>query len=417
MIHTVYPEPHLHFLLQHAHVSTNFAPYQSPLFVTFSGHVEIDADGSIHSLFQEVDERKRVRMGQFEPAPRGYLWIENGMASFFEASRGVIPALAPKTGLEYDATFVEKVKDIRTRCKARKAEETLWTRKQMIERDCGDRQLNRCGLLAKHLITFEEFRGINKGGQHFMENQAASEKNRDALPFFSPTGYKAIASASLSPEHQTLMRALHKYTDEHVGEFYPEDKFLALTPGPITCYETDQWQYVPKDKSVEQRVVDACREAMVEWLSIPAEQLLQSYPIVYPRTYKRGAILESHIDRKDSHVLGCIFSIRQRDMNRPWKLRVSRDDAINERFPTAPVDVVTNEGDLLLYESATTWHGRPEPLDGEEVTNMFVHFKPINWDPHALKKREYLFLRTNKQEQAVHQDVVVEKEKKRRWTV
>jgi hypothetical protein len=33
---------------------------------------------------------------------------------------------------------------------------------------------------------------------------------------------------------------------------------------------------------------------------------------------------------------------------------------------------------MVLYESATKIHGRPQPLSGRYYANIFTHFKPID---------------------------------------
>lgn len=36
--------------------------------------------------------------------------------------------------------------------------------------------------------------------------------------------------------------------------------------------------------------------------------------------------------------------------------------------------------DLVLYESATCVHGRPSTLNGKFYANMFVHYRPVEYE-------------------------------------
>ena len=46
-------------------------------------------------------------------------------------------------------------------------------------------------------------------------------------------------------------------------------------------------------------------------------------------------------------------------------------------------------GDVILYESAKCYHGRPIPLEGTEYANIFLHYKPLKWDKFT-KEIQYL---------------------------
>jgi hypothetical protein len=42
--------------------------------------------------------------------------------------------------------------------------------------------------------------------------------------------------------------------------------------------------------------------------------------------------------------------------------------------------VFMKPGDCLFYESASVIHGRPLPLKGEFMANIFAHTKPLDWN-------------------------------------
>jgi prolyl 4-hydroxylase len=55
------------------------------------------------------------------------------------------------------------------------------------------------------------------------------------------------------------------------------------------------------------------------------------------------------------------------DVDEPWPLEVF-DHAGKAH------QAVLHPGEMLLYEGATCAHGRPAPLNGRFMANVFVHF-------------------------------------------
>ena len=89
------------------------------------------------------------------------------------------------------------------------------------------------------------------------------------------------------------------------------------------------------------------------------------------REYKRGAIVNEHIDICNSHIFGGILNIAQ-NVSEEWYLRIY-DNSKNMN------EITMKPQDLILYESARCIHARPYPLNGDYYANAFVHFKPKNW--------------------------------------
>ena len=44
------------------------------------------------------------------------------------------------------------------------------------------------------------------------------------------------------------------------------------------------------------------------------------------------------------------------------------------------VEVSLEAGDMLLYESAKCYHGRPRRFEGQWYTSIFLHYAPVDWD-------------------------------------
>ena len=63
------------------------------------------------------------------------------------------------------------------------------------------------------------------------------------------------------------------------------------------------------------------------------------------------------------------------DVDEPWPLEVYGHDG-------KATNVTMEPGDMVLYESHSVIHGRPFPLKGRFMANIFVHFEPIG---HSLR--------------------------------
>lgn len=76
-----------------------------------------------------------------------------------------------------------------------------------------------------------------------------------------------------------------------------------------------------------------------------------------------------HTDRTQTHVISCIYHIASSDDSEPWPIVIEDYEGNTQMAYLEP-------GDLLLYESAKNFHGRPTKFDGSWYTSLFVHFYP-----------------------------------------
>ena len=67
-------------------------------------------------------------------------------------------------------------------------------------------------------------------------------------------------------------------------------------------------------------------------------------------------------------VASAIINVDQ-DVDEPWPLEVIGHDGKASNITMEP-------GDLVLYESHSIIHGRPFPLKGRYMANVFIHFEP-----------------------------------------
>jgi len=111
-------------------------------------------------------------------------------------------------------------------------------------------------------------------------------------------------------------------------------------------------------------------EEVTKWSGVDNLIHTSTYGI---RMYERGDVLISHTDRPNTHILSAICSIWQEDMDEPWALEIKDPDGWWH-------EVYFEPGDMVFYESDILEHGRMRPLKGHKYANMYVHFKPEDYN-------------------------------------
>jgi hypothetical protein len=88
------------------------------------------------------------------------------------------------------------------------------------------------------------------------------------------------------------------------------------------------------------------------------------------RRYQSGSRLALHVDQLATHIVSSVLQITQ-DVDEPWPIRLELDGRRE--------DVLLSPGQMLLYEGASTPHGRVTPLEGRDFVNLFLHYRPVDW--------------------------------------
>lgn len=116
-------------------------------------------------------------------------------------------------------------------------------------------------------------------------------------------------------------------------------------------------------RKLKQALWDAAKGTIEDWTQAKLHQV-SLYGV---RVYTTGSILASHVDRLPlvSSAIICVDT----DVDEPWPLEVIGHDG-------KAYNVTMEPGDMVLYESHSVIHGRPFPLKGKYVANLFVHFEP-----------------------------------------
>lgn len=195
------------------------------------------------------------------------------------------------------------------------------------------------------------------------------------LPHFTPTGFKRMRlPAELHSYMQRWLRA-------NKNSSRPESSQPAFGFNCNTGYDNDDW-VVPYRPITEEdgrqfaALSEWIRAALSQWTG----QNVNERTAVYgARQYHRGSICGMHTDAMQTHAFSAIYQLDQQGMDQPWGLDYVTHGGEEGRAFMEP-------GDVMLYESASSIHGRKTPLRGDEFTNVFFHFRSPNWLPEVNKR-------------------------------
>lgn len=123
----------------------------------------------------------------------------------------------------------------------------------------------------------------------------------------------------------------------------------------------------------------AVHPLLATWAGVP-ESSLEHTALYGLRLYHEGSQLHMHVDRVDTHVISAIMVVGYLGYNQTddedgvgqWPLHIYDHAGMLHKVPA-------RSGQLILYESATCAHGRPDSFPGREMANVFVHFRPAGW--------------------------------------
>jgi prolyl 4-hydroxylase len=110
---------------------------------------------------------------------------------------------------------------------------------------------------------------------------------------------------------------------------------------------------------LKQQIWDSAYDTVSRW----TEQQLTECSLYGIRVYTEGAVLATHVDRLPL-VSSAIINVAS-DLDEPWPLEVYGHDGY-------AYNVTMEPGDMVLYESHSVLHGRPFPLKGRFVANIFM---------------------------------------------
>lgn len=182
-----------------------------------------------------------------------------------------------------------------------------------------------------------------------------TKEPNEYIPNFTKEGFKR---SRLDPSLQAELVEFYRQNRDHARDEIVEGGFITSTQSskPSSLVE------LPDE--IRARIHASLSRELSEWSGV---DLAPTY--VYGiRTYHRGAILKTHRDRLQTHVISAVINIDQ-VANKPWPLLIE-DNYYRRHY------IYLQPGEVLFYEGARLAHGRPEAFDGTRFANVFCHYIP-----------------------------------------
>jgi len=171
---------------------------------------------------------------------------------------------------------------------------------------------------------------------------------------FTNVGFKRIQVP------RKLMGSIRTFWQSNRNNFY-----LEMFPQVhINWWERETTMVVPPF-ALKKEWHSAFQPVLEEWSGID----LSPTDLYGIRSYHRGNWLLNHVDRHQTHAVSAIINVEQYGMESDWELEI--EDVHGNVHHSA-----LHTGEAMLYESARCMHGRPRPLNGENYTNVFFHYRP-----------------------------------------
>jgi hypothetical protein len=164
-------------------------------------------------------------------------------------------------------------------------------------------------------------------------------------------------------------------------------------------------KYIPIDETDLNILSELVRHELSRWLNISENELVQT-SIYGAREYRRGSIIRWHVDPDETQPFTAIIHIAdsrmesnlfgngesssnssnektcEEDLDKSeWELQISSTAMKNSAHDNSNIiNVLLNEGEVLLFESARLPHARIKPLKLSWYSNAFIHYSPRNWN-------------------------------------
>ena len=190
------------------------------------------------------------------------------------------------------------------------------------------------------------------------KNKKINFRSPNELPKLSPLGFKVVKLPEntwrlIQEAYQLLQSVKTKEDWNGITDFIHDKDGNA----PVEILNMDHCF----------RIKEIIQEELKQLHEEFAGQPIEPVCIYGIRSYMRGAILENHTDRPQTHHVSSIVIV-DKQVDTDWSLDFQDHDGEWHKIYAEP-------GDMILYESAICKHGRPDPFEGEFYRNMFIHYK------------------------------------------
>jgi len=178
------------------------------------------------------------------------------------------------------------------------------------------------------------------------------------VPVFTAEGFRKLAlpvslNAELTAFYRQQRPASLVEDNDSIGRYIR------------THHEHAPAHMIELDDAMRQRIASGLKPLLEAWAGKP----LRMTAVYGIREYQRGAVLDMHVDRVDTHHVSAIINVAQQ-LEADWPLQILDHKGCRH-------SVLMQPGDMVFYESARLKHGRPTPLHGDHFANVFVHALPV----------------------------------------
>lgn len=206
-------------------------------------------------------------------------------------------------------------------------------------------------------------------------------KEEPYIQYQKSIGYKYTNKGyKLTSMDPNIKKELLQFWNNYQNHKSPENKsdiegviYNTIDKNKNTTYLLELNQY---NINLFNKVNDYVKQILLNWTGLNDIEHTSTYGL---REYKHGSVLNTHVDRGNTHIISVIINIYG---DKPWPLIVYDHNNNMESIN------MTEKDDLVLYESATIFHGRPIPFRGDSFVNLFIHFKTNEWIEVENKIRE-----------------------------
>ena len=187
-------------------------------------------------------------------------------------------------------------------------------------------------------------------------------KTPQFMPSFTSKGFKYM---KMPQDVCSYLKEFHRETilvnNKKRAEGFPKDG-TQINVREIATFMA----HIPPNK--KQWIGTVLQPLMEEWSGTKLK-----YSTIYGmREYRKGAVLKTHCDRVETHIISAILHIYHEPIDEPWPIEVTSWDG--KRYHIED-DICT----MTFYESAKLIHGRPSTYNGTSWVNAFLHYRPTDW--------------------------------------
>jgi len=169
----------------------------------------------------------------------------------------------------------------------------------------------------------------------------------------------------------SLFKTLKRFWETHKAESYDEEdnvyfNFWKSMPKYLD-FEEEHLQDEADSATARKQILEAILPVAQDWVGS------RLYPMLERgiRAHTNGCIEAPHVEILPAIVTAVINLVN--DVNEEWPYELIGHDGI-------AYNVTMEPGDMVLYESHSTFHGHPFAMNGNNHVNYYIHFESTGLD-------------------------------------